>query len=121
VQQQVAVGVELILGITLDPALGPALVVGLGGVYAEVLRDVSVRPLPITERDAYEMVDELRGRPLLDGVRGGPAVDVEAFVRVMLGLARLAWEHPVVELDLNPVIAGPAGVVAVDSVIMVEQ
>jgi acyl-CoA synthetase (NDP forming) len=120
VQEQVPPGVEVIVGVIRDPTFGAAVVVGLGGVLTEVLKDVSVRPLPITTADAEEMLRDLRGFPVLLGVRGAPPVDLDALVRVILSVAELA-EDPgldVVELDLNPVIAGPRGAVAVDSLIV---
>jgi acyl-CoA synthetase (NDP forming) len=110
----------VIVGVIRDPTFGAAVVVGLGGVLTEVLKDVSVRPLPITTADAEEMLRDLRGFPVLLGVRGAPPVDLDALVRVILSVAELA-EDPgldVVELDLNPVIAGPRGAVAVDSLIV---
>jgi acetate---CoA ligase (ADP-forming) len=121
VQRQVAPGTEVIIGITRDATLGPAILVGLGGIFTEVLRDVSVRPLPITEFDAGEMIHELKGFLLLEGVRGTPKADLQALTETILAVARLAADPDtrVVELDLNPVIAGPAGCVAVDSLIVV--
>jgi acetate---CoA ligase (ADP-forming) len=121
VQRQVASGVEIIIGITRDATLGEAILVGLGGIFTEVLRDVSVRPLPITEFDAGEMIRELKGSALLDGVRGTPKADSHALMETIQAVARLAADpaNRVVELDLNPVIAGAAGCVAVDSLIVV--
>ncbi|TMC12770.1 MAG: hypothetical protein E6J41_02265 [Chloroflexi bacterium] len=114
VQRQVE-GVELILGVTTDAALGPAVLVGLGGVFAEILDDVSVRPVPLTAADAAEMIRDLRGYPLLTGARGRPPADVAAVESMILALARLAEEAPGVRsIDLNPVMAGERGAVAVD-------
>ena len=106
---------ELILGVTTDAALGPAVLVGLGGVFAEILDDVSVRPVPLTAADAAEMIRDLRGYPLLTGARGRPPADVAAVESMILALARLAEEAPGVRsIDLNPVMAGERGAVAVD-------
>jgi acetate---CoA ligase (ADP-forming) len=114
VQRQVE-GVELILGVTTDATLGPAVLVGLGGVFAEILDDVSVRPVPLTAADAAEMIRDLRGCPLLTGARGRPPADVAAVESVILALARLAEEAPGIRsIDLNPVLAGERGAVAVD-------
>jgi acyl-CoA synthetase (NDP forming) len=122
VQRQVAPGTEIIIGITRDDTVGPAILVGLGGIFTEVLRDVSVRPLPISEGDAGEMIRELKGFALLDGVRGAPKADLGALAATLMGVARLAADpdNRVLELDLNPVIAGPSGCVAVDSMVAVE-
>jgi acyl-CoA synthetase (NDP forming) len=122
VQRQVAAGTEIIVGITRDATVGPAILVGLGGIFTEVLRDVSVRPLPITEGDAAEMIRELRGFALLDGVRGTPRADLKALAETIMAVARLATDpaNRVIELDLNPVIAGPSGCTAVDSLVVIE-
>jgi acyl-CoA synthetase (NDP forming) len=121
VQRQVR-GTEMIVGITCDPLFGSAILVGLGGVFTEVTRDVSVRPLPVTRADVDEMLRELRAYPVLEGVRGEPAADLAALIEVVQAVAALAGEpaHRIVELDLNPVIATSAGVVDVDHLIVVE-
>jgi acyl-CoA synthetase (NDP forming) len=123
VQRQIPAGVEMLIGSTLDPTLGPAVVVGMGGILAEVRPDISVRPLPLTEDDAREMLADLEGAAVLEGVRGAPAVDRDALVRTILAVADLAGstEERVLELDLNPVIAGPDGAIAVDSLIRVDR
>jgi acetate---CoA ligase (ADP-forming) len=120
VQQMAAAGTEMIVGITHDSQLGAAVMVGTGGIFAEVLRDVAVRPLPLDERDAREMIDSLRGVALLRGARGQAPGDIDALVRVILGVARLATAcgDRLVELDLNPVIVSAAGAVAVDALVV---
>jgi hypothetical protein len=116
VQQQVADGVEVIVGATHDPVLGPAVLVGTGGVFAEVLDDVVVRPLPLDADDAREMVRGLRGHALLAGARGRPRADEQSLVRVILRVAALcaASRDRLMELDLNPVLVSPNGVTVVD-------
>jgi hypothetical protein len=116
VQQQVADGVEIIVGATHDLVLGPAVLVGTGGIFTEVLDDVAVRPLPLDADDAREMVRGLRGHPLLAGARGRPAADENALVRVIVQVAQLcaAAEGLLAELDLNPVLVGPDGATVVD-------
>ncbi len=106
VQQMVAGGTEMIVGVTRDPTLGPAVMVGTGGVFTEVLADAAVRPLPLDETDAYEMVRSLKGFPLLDGARGRPPADVDALVQVIMSTAHLAAAlgDRLAELDLNPVV-----------------
>jgi acyl-CoA synthetase (NDP forming) len=116
VQQQLAGGVEMIVGATNDAVLGPAVVVGTGGIFAEVLEDIAVRPLPLDADDARDMVRSLRGHALLVGARGRAPADEDALVAVILAVARLctAAAGRLDELDLNPVLAGPDGAVAVD-------
>lgn len=115
VQRMAAPGVELVLGVRRDPAFGPIVMVGLGGVFIEVLKDVVFAAAPVTEQHAACMLQRLRGRAVLDGVRGRPPVDRAALVQAICALSRFAMAHPeVTELDLNPVFAGPDGTVAVD-------
>ena len=106
VQQMVTGGIEMIVGVTRDPTLGPAVMVGTGGVFAEVLADTAVRPLPLDEADAYEMIRTLKGFPLLDGARGRPPADVDALAQVIMSTATLAnaLGDRLAELDLNPVV-----------------
>ena len=112
-------GLELIVGATRDPLFGPAVMVGLGGVFTEVLDDVAIRLAPLDRAEALAMLDDLRGRALLDGARGRPAVDRGAVADLVVALARLAWERPdIVEVDLNPVIVGADGALAVDALVV---
>jgi acyl-CoA synthetase (NDP forming) len=107
--------VELLVGYKKDPQYGGVIVVGLGGTAVEVLKDVALRVLPITRSDAMEMLGELRGARLLRGFRGGPRVDREAVVDVVMAVARCAMSNPeVVELEVNPVFGYERGAVAVD-------
>ncbi|GAA2575007.1 acetate--CoA ligase family protein [Actinomadura fulvescens] len=120
VEEQAAPGVEVIVGAVRDPAFGPVLLVGLGGVWTEALRDTALRLCPITEADARAMLGELRGRALLDGHRGRPPADRDALVKLLLavggpgGMVEALGER-LVEFELNPVICGPSGAVAVDA------
>ncbi len=111
IQEQIADGTEMIVGVTRDPVYGHAVLVGTGGVFAEVLEDVAVRPLPIDRRDAEEMVGSLRGAALLNGARGRPKADTRALVDVVLAVARLAAAcgPRLAELDLNPVVVLAGG------------
>ena len=120
IQEQVEGGVEMIVGVTLDPVYGPAVLVGTGGVFAEVLKDVTVRPLPLDRRDAEEMVKSLRGYALLLGARGQARADIKGLVDVILAVARLAAAcgDRLAELDLNPVVVRQRGAVAVDSLVV---
>ncbi|GAB2808010.1 acetate--CoA ligase family protein [Actinocorallia aurea] len=118
VEEQAAPGVEVIIGAVRDPAFGPVLLVGLGGVLTEVMDDAALRLLPVTEADVRAMLAELRGRALLEGFRGRPGVDVDALVATVLAVAD-ALGSPAfegfAEFELNPVICSPEGAVAVDA------
>ena len=122
VQPMASPGLELILGLRRDPLFGASVLVGLGGVLTEVLDDVAIRLAPVTPRVAMSMLDDLRGRRLLDGVRGRPGVDRAAVAEMLVALGRLGADRPdVLEVDLNPVIASPAGVIAVDALVVLEE
>ncbi len=120
IQPMAAAGVELIVGARRDPQFGPLVLVGLGGVLAEVLDDVVVRIAPIDVGHAQQMLDELRGARLLDGLRGRRGVNRTAVAEVIAGLGRALEANPAWrEVDLNPVIAGKAAV-AVDALIVTD-
>ncbi len=115
VQRQVSGSVELVAGVVHEARFGSLVMLGLGGVNTDLFADRALRLLPLTDLDAAGMWRSLRAAPLLTGYRGGPAVDTAAVENLLLRLGRLAEELPeVAELDLNPVMAGPHGVVAVD-------
>ncbi|MFC9241303.1 acetate--CoA ligase family protein [Streptomyces decoyicus] len=109
--QMIERGVEMVVGITHDSLFGPTVTVGLGGVLVEVLQDVAVGIPPFGEDQARAMLDELRGRALLDGVRGAPPADVDALVEVVLRVQRMALEldGELSELDINPLVVLPRG------------
>lgn len=116
VQRQAPPGVEVIVGLTTDPQFGPVVMFGLGGVLVEVLQDVAFRVVPLTARDAREMIREVKGFALLQGYRGAPPADLAALESLLLKVSELAQRHPeIAELDLNPVFAYPNGAVAVDA------
>jgi acetyltransferase len=103
-------GREVILGLTRDPQFGPVLVFGLGGIYVEVLKDVSFRLAPIREYSALRMVEDTKTSAILRGVRGEPPSDVDALVTCLLRLSQLAVECPeIAELDINPLFAYAQG------------
>lgn len=108
--------VELVVGLKHDLVFGMAVMAGLGGIFVEVLKDVAFRTAPVTEAEALRMLDELKSSAILDGVRGRPAVDRAAVARLIsaVSLFGAAAGERLQELDLNPVLAGPAGAVAVD-------
>ncbi len=106
---------ETIVGMNRDPQFGPLLLFGLGGIFVEILEDTSVRVAPIGESEAREMVDEIRAAPLLRGARGREPADVDGVVETIQRLSQLVTEFPaILELDVNPLVAGPDGVQAVD-------
>ncbi|MEU6604900.1 acetate--CoA ligase family protein [Streptomyces shenzhenensis] len=109
--QMVERGVEMVVGVTHDDLFGPTVTVGLGGVLVEVLRDAAVRVPPFGEEQARDMLGELRGRALLDGVRGRPPADLDALVEVVLRVQRMALElgGELAELDINPLMVLPQG------------
>jgi acetyl coenzyme A synthetase (ADP forming)-like protein len=110
VQEMVPQGREVLIGISRDPQFGPLLVTGLGGIYVEVLKDVSFRIAPIARWEAEEMIGELRSSPLLLGQRGERPSDVDAIVNCMLRVSQLAVDFPeIVELDVNPLMVQEEG------------
>jgi len=112
----------VIVGMTTDPQFGPVMMFGLGGILVEVLKDVSFRVVPLTERDAGQMIDEIKARAILDGVRGQPPVDKPALRSALLKVSEFVEHHPEIrELDLNPMFAYPDGTVAVDARIVVSS
>jgi acyl-CoA synthetase (NDP forming) len=114
--------VELIVGVRRDPSFGPVVLVGAGGVQAELHRDVRLALAPVSESGATALIRGLAAAPLLDGWRGAPAVDVAAAARVVAALSRLVAERPeVVECEVNPLRVGPAGAVAVDALVVVAE
>jgi len=120
VQRMVSGGRETIVGVSRDPSFGPLLMFGLGGIYVEALKDVVFRVAPIQPLDAQEMVASIRGVALLEGIRGAPPVDFAALRDVLLRVSQLAMDHPeITELDVNPLLAFPDGVMAVDARVLV--
>jgi acyl-CoA synthetase (NDP forming) len=111
VQAMAQRGREMILGVTRDPDFGPMLMVGLGGIHVEVLKDVAFAPVPLGIEDALDLIAQLKAAALLDAVRGEPAADRDALARLMVVLSRFAADHAdqIAEIDLNPVIVHPAG------------
>ncbi len=122
VQKMARPGVEVIIGMSRDEQFGPVLMFGLGGVLVEVLKDVSFRLVPLTERDAAEMVREIKGYPLLEGYRGQEAVDVPYLEGLLLKVSAFVEDNPAVkELDLNPIFAYSDGALAVDARVILEE
>src|ERR1700722_16681195 len=122
VQAMAKRGQEMILGVTRDPVFGPMLMVGLGGIHVEVLKDVAFAPVPLDAEDALALIGELKGTALLDGVRGAKPADKAALAELMVALSRFAADHAeqIAEIDLNPVIVHEvgAGLSVVDALIV---
>jgi acetate---CoA ligase (ADP-forming) len=125
VQAMAPRGQEMILGVHRDPDFGPLLMVGLGGIHVEVLRDVAFAPAPLGLDEAHELIGQLRGAAVLDGVRGAPPADREALAQLIVALSHFAADHAdqIAEIDLNPVIVHPAGqgLSVVDALIVKRQ
>lgn len=103
-------GLELLLGLKQEPGLGTLVVVGLGGIYVEVFKDISMRFAPLTATDIDEMLTELKAYPLLTGARGKPSIDLNKLKEYIARLSQLAIEHPeIAELDINPLLVFPEG------------
>ncbi|MEZ0394355.1 MAG: acetate--CoA ligase family protein [Desulfurococcaceae archaeon] len=116
VQKMAKPGLEVIVGSMRDPVFGPVLMFGLGGIFVEVLRDVSFRVAPVTMEDAIEMLGEIKSSKILDGYRGMPAIDKRAIAKIIVALSKLMEENDeIASVDLNPIEAYPDGAVVVDA------
>jgi len=121
VQPMAPSGVEVIVGMSKDPQFGPVLMFGLGGILVEVLKDVSFRIVPVTERDAREMIREIKGYPILEGYRGQKPASIPALEKLIVKVSQFVEKNPQIkELDLNPIFAYPDKAVAVDARIILE-
>ncbi len=122
VQKMAEPGVEIIIGMNRDAQFGPVLMFGLGGIFVEIMKDVSFRLVPVAGIDAAEMVREIKGYALLTGYRGQPPVDVKKLEKLIVQVSDFIEQNPdVEELDLNPVIATAASIVAVDARIILRS
>lgn len=109
-------GTEIIMGMMKDPHFGPVIMFGLGGIFVEVLKDISFRILPIEERDAREMITEIKGYEILKGVRGEGSKDIKAIKILLMKISQLSMENPEIkEIDLNPVFVFNKGLQVVDA------
>lgn len=118
VQEMVAKGTEVIVGVTRDASFGPVIMFGLGGIFVEVFKDIAFRVAPITRQDALEMINEIKGKAIFDGVRGEEALDVEGIVDILLRVSSLVQDYDIEELDLNPIIVTEKCAKAVDALIV---
>jgi acetyl-CoA synthetase (ADP-forming) len=121
VQEMAPSSTEVIVGAIKDPQFGPAMMFGLGGIFVEVLKDVTFRVAPITEEEAREMITEVRAYPLLKGYRNLPPADTNAIVKILLNASKLVMEYQQIkELDLNPIMVYEKGAKTVDARIILE-
>ena len=121
VQEMAPPSTEVIVGSIKDPQFGPALMFGLGGIFVEVLKDVTFRIAPITEDDAREMITEVKAYPLLKGYRNMPPADIDAIIKIILNTSKLVMEHQEIkELDFNPIMVYEKGAKTVDARIILE-
>ena len=120
VAEMITGGIETVLGVTKDPVFGPTVMFGLGGVFVEVLKDVTFRVAPFGPKEAHRMIDEIRGRAVLDGARGAPPADIDALANAISTLSIFAAENSdtIQTIDINPFLALPKGAVAVDALII---
>ena len=121
VQKMAKQGIEVIIGMTKDAQFGPVIMFGLGGILVEVLKDVSFRIVPMTKRDASEMIGEIKGFPILKGYRGQDPADVPYLEDLIVKVSDFVDKNPEIkELDLNPIFAYKDGATAVDARIILE-
>lgn len=122
VQPMVKSGVEVIIGMSKDAQFGPVLMFGLGGILVEILKDVSFRIVPLTARDAREMIREIKGYPILEGYRDQEPANVPLLEEMLLQVSDFADKNPELkELDLNPILAGKDDAIAVDARVVLEE
>jgi acyl-CoA synthetase (NDP forming) len=121
VQKMARPGVEVIIGMTKDAQFGPVLMFGLGGILVEVLKDVAFRIVPLTKRDAHEMIKEIKGYPVLEGYRGHEPADISFLEDLLLKVSDFVDKNPdIKEIDLNPIFAYKNKAVAVDARVILE-
>ena len=119
VQEMVRGSRELVVGMTRDPQFGPCVMFGLGGIYTEILKDVSFRVAPLEKRDALQMTQEIRGHKILESVRGMPPADMERLCQILIKVGEIGLENGAIkEIDVNPLILSGSEPVAVDALVV---
>jgi acyl-CoA synthetase (NDP forming) len=122
VQKMARSGIEIIIGMSKDAQFGPVLMFGLGGIMVEILKDVSFRVVPLTKKDAHEMIGEIKGYPVLEGYRGQEPADIAFLENLLVKVSDFIEKNPEIkELDLNPIFAYKDGAVAVDARVILES
>ena len=121
VQEMIKGQRELVVGLTRDPQFGPCVMFGLGGIFTEILKDISFRVAPLEKHDALEMMREIKGHKILDAVRGMPAADIDALADILIAVGRIGLENDdVKESDINPLILQGSKPVAVDALVVLD-
>ncbi len=121
VQEMAPQSTEVIVGAIKDPQFGQTLMFGIGGIFVELLKDVTFRVAPLTREDAHEMVTKVRAYPLLTGYRNTPPADIDAIIKAILNTSKLVMDYPEIkELDLNPIMTYEKGAKTVDARIILE-
>ena len=121
VQEMIKGGRELVMGMIRDPQFGPCVMFGLGGIFTEILGDVTFRPAPLSEADAAEMMREIKGNKILDAVRGMPAVDADSLIQCLMAVGRIGMEREEIQaIDVNPLIIQGSKPVAVDALVVLK-
>ncbi|MFW9851373.1 MAG: acetate--CoA ligase family protein [Candidatus Thorarchaeota archaeon] len=119
--EEMVEGVELLIGTNTDSQFGKMIALGIGGIFVEVYKDVSFRLIPVEKEDVEDMINEIKGRKILDGYRGKPSVDKEELISLVLQISKLIEQYPSIkEMDLNPVVATEKGLRAIDARIILE-
>lgn len=122
VQEMVKGQRELVIGMTRDDQFGPCVMFGLGGIFTEILRDISFRVAPIEKRDALEMMKEIKGKKILDPIRGMPAADMDQLAQILIKVGDMGLENAAIkEIDINPVILKKGTPIAVDALIVLDD
>ena len=122
VQEMVRGQRELVAGLTRDVQFGPCVMFGLGGIFTEILKDISFRVAPIEKRDAMEMMQEIKGRKILEEVRGMPSADLDQLADILIKVGSIGMEQDrIKEIDINPIILKGSQPVAVDALVILEQ
>jgi acetyl-CoA synthetase (ADP-forming) len=120
--QGMKTGVEVIIGMKRDAQFGPVVLFGLGGIFVEVLKDVSMRIAPLSKNDCIEMIDEIKGSAVLKGARGRKPVNIDSLVKIIIAVSRIGEKNKAVsEMDLNPVMVNEKSASVVDARIIVEK
>lgn len=119
VQEMVKGSRELVVGLTRDVQFGPCVMFGLGGIFTEILEDISFRVAPIQKADALDMMQEIKGRKILEAVRGMPAADLDLLSEILITVGNIGLEHErIKEIDINPLILAGSNPVAVDALVV---
>lgn len=122
VQEMVKGQRELVVGLTRDPQFGPCVMFGLGGIFTEILKDISFRVAPLEKRDALEMMKDIKGHKILDAVRGMEAADLDQLAEILIAVGNIGLENNAIkEIDMNPVILSGSKPIAVDALVVLEE